>query len=337
MPRLTDRFIQGIRPSTGNQYSIYEGLVNPEYGFPGGALQAFHGETWGKYFGRIGESIGKRAGIKILPIPDKGAAQLVGIAHNTLLPSMGTDLGLFVASSDSLLLRVPGQMRPRNSKALSAMLREKSRLAKLTLSGNLSEAEFSKLFSRYQKVSSGIQGYAKGTYDEFLFTNKFLKEEIDMSRPMHRNLMATFRHELGHVASERGELQGFFMKMGPGMEPTKEAMRISKTHDIPMKVAIEEVFVETSAQHTMNIMYGPSTSPLVKPGYGISSEMSEKLGSHSGPLYFGFRPSDAPAGKVVFKTEPTLGLTTQLHNEAKGLTPIKAPPMKLRSRSNRYV
>lgn len=51
--------IQGIRRSTNSQYSIFESLVKPEWGFPGGALQPFldAAETFSQYFRRINNTV----------------------------------------------------------------------------------------------------------------------------------------------------------------------------------------------------------------------------------------------------------------------------------------
>ena len=56
--------IIGIRPEVNNPYSIYEGLVKPEWGFPGGAIQLFAGENIGKGFSRIGRYLEETLGIK---------------------------------------------------------------------------------------------------------------------------------------------------------------------------------------------------------------------------------------------------------------------------------
>lgn len=57
--------IIGVRPEINNPYSIYEALVKPEWGFPGGRIQPHAGVRIGTFFEEISKELGEAAGIDI--------------------------------------------------------------------------------------------------------------------------------------------------------------------------------------------------------------------------------------------------------------------------------
>lgn len=176
-PQTQKGLIQGIRRSHDSQYSIFNSIIHPEVGFPGGALQPFldAGETFYQYFLRMRTDV--------------------------LQKFKGLELEL--EASEATTYRYPNLLKGYN---------EQKPIVKI----ETFEKEYQGMFRPAEDLygRSAIRVVIPDAKAEIIkhggstvhteFHSPLLGQVIDLKNPVHRSVISTFRHEFTHAMQYYG-------------------------------------------------------------------------------------------------------------------------------------